>query len=435
MPLQLNGQNVETLSSDTGTYTWADVVALGSSNLITLATVGGRTLYRWTGILTLRGTSILNITNQTIELLDGRFSANESSTINFGAVSTYLGQTVYSGGCQLLISRNNDEGGSASDSLLSYTTGSDRSSTASKINIYNSVVSIRAGSNRSNLFVSAIYNSLLYVDSTDNGSLGSFCFLQGNGVLAGTKFTRLSIELAGSNIQVSGFETVLPKYAFLNYTGVRQSFSGVSSLTSTDYDFYVADNSPIDFVDSFVSLAKGHIQSFGSPVQQSRQLASQRIRIQSGGSPVQNVYIAYAGRTNVNGATAADGNFNCSLVWQETNLTGNPGGASFFAEPTPIADYSSYIREVRSYLHLGILENLTINSPLGTIAQPFSLSLSIDSGITQTNTTTVAAYSGVAHATNLITLSGSLCWLRLMTPGSSTGATTTVSRHLCESGS
>jgi hypothetical protein len=264
--------------------------------------------------ITLRGTSILNITNQTIELLDGRFSANESSTINFGAVSTYLGQTVYSGGCQLLISRNNDEGGSASDSLLSYTTGSDRSSTASKINIYNSVVSIRAGSNRSNLFVSAIYNSLLYVDSTDNGSLGSFCFLQGNGVLAGTKFTRLSIELAGSNIQVSGFETVLPKYAFLNYTGVRQSFSGVSSLTSLTM-ILCADNSR-----SICGLLcfpdKGAHQSVGSPVQQSRQLASRGSESSTSGSPVQMLYcLCWAHKYS--SVTVADGNFNCSLVWQE----------------------------------------------------------------------------------------------------------------------
>lgn len=411
MPLQLNGQDIETLTGDTGTYTWADVVALGSTNLTTLSTAGGRNFYRLTGTLTLRGTSTLNITNETIELLDGKFRANESSKINIGIASVVSGQNAYSGGCQLLISTNNNAGsdGAASASQLTYTTGDDRSSTTSAINIYNSVVSFKAGANRSNIFVSKIYNSLFYDDTTDTGSLGCFVFLQGGGVLANTKFTRLSIELAGSNISVQTFETVLPKYAFLNYTGARQSFSGVVSLTATDYDFYVQDNSPLDFIDSIVDLTNGHIQKFpASALLQSRRLASQFLKIQSGGVAIEGAYVAYAGRTSFNDVTNGSGLFSVNLVWQETNLSGDPGNFNFFSEPTPITDYSTYSREVRSYLHQAESESLTINSALGTASQPFIFTLIVDTGVTVTNTATVGAYSGIANATNLITLTGSL---------------------------
>ena len=399
MVLSLVTGGIQSDVADTGTYTWADVISLNSPSMTAQTAINGRIIYRWTGKLIMLGTSTLNITNQTIDLIDGQIRANGSSTINIGQITTVLSQLVYSGGCQLLISLGSDQGYDANNSNLSYTTGSDRSSTTSKINIYDSLIDIKAGAFRCNLFFSNIYNSLFYTDSGDTGS--SFVYLQTNSTLAKTRFTKISIELLGLGITVKDFETAIPTYGFMNFTGQRLSITGVISTTALTSDYCVQANSPFDFIDSTVDLTKGYVNSGGTQAQ-SRKLASQYIKIQSGLTAIANAYVSYTGHVNANIVTALDGLFNANLVFQETNIT----GSSYpYVNSLPIIDYSAYAREIRSYLHNGINESITVNSALGTINQPYIYALTVDSGITQTVQATAASVTGIAHAGNTITVS------------------------------
>ena len=113
MPLELVGQNIQSPVGDSGIYTWADVVALGSTYLTTHTAPSGEIFYRWIGNITLRGTSRLTITAITLELLGtsttfpGSISTTDSAIVTFGEKTiTVTGVVIYENGCTILITRS-----------------------------------------------------------------------------------------------------------------------------------------------------------------------------------------------------------------------------------------------------------------------------------------------------------------------------------------
>jgi hypothetical protein len=89
------------------------------------------------------------------------------------------------------------------------------------------------------------------------------------------------------------------------------------------------------------------------------------------------------------------------------NLPTDTGGYSSDAQ-LDVAVRQDYTRTIKSYLHLASEAAYTNNAQLGSSENPVTFGLLIDVGVTETNTTTVSAYSGITNATGSITLSGTL---------------------------
>ncbi|MBW4580717.1 MAG: hypothetical protein KME42_14220 [Tildeniella nuda ZEHNDER 1965/U140] len=430
MALQLaaNGFDIETLTGDAGTYTWADVVALGSTNLTSNTDTNGVTYYRWKGTITVGSTATLNILGINLELLGvstsqpGCIRATGSGTVNFGESVTVGSNIVYKNGCQLTISRlfYNSANNGVLYAALSYDTSS-RSSTGAKINLYATQIRARpdlvaAGIKRLDLFVSRIINTT--IESVDPAILtgaadakGTFAYLQPSGTMADSTIIYAATEFV-TTATLSGVNRI-----YQPYTGIV-AFSALditAAIIDSTYDYFSAKNSGIKVVNSpLVDLTKGLIYWVNAATVEATKIYTHDLKITDGGGNVNNAFVVYTGYSNLNNTSAPDGSVGrFRLVSERTNLgsgyyTGGGDYLSFFPTPIPTVSTSSYTRQIRSYLHQEEAETLTIDSQIGSTTLPSTIKLAVDAGITQTNTTTVGAYTGITNASALITLSGSL---------------------------
>lgn len=422
MPLQLSGQNIETPAGDSGTYTWADVVALGSTLLTAHTETSGKPMYRWSGTIFLRGTATLNILNITLEWLSkdstnkGRIVTEDSAVVNFGQVATVNGQTVYRQGCDLIFTSawNNS---SISDCFLAYHPTSD-TNTEGRINIYGCSLNFNFATNsrRGKIYISSLYSSYVWstgTPSTSSSSERNVVSFQPNGIISSSRLLYSTIECNGA-ATLSDVASIIPQVGAVNYVSQQRIvLSGFNPSGPTSAGYLNTRSSPFDFDDSpNVNLANAityRDDDYGTTTLNSRKRFSQYLKITDSGGSVSGVIVTYTGRTTATGTTGSDGLYSTILVTQETNLGGmtTPSNYSLYAQPVTVVDYSAYTLEVRSYLHLAVSESVSVAGTLGSSSQPFTRQLLLDSGVTQTNTVTVAGYSGVFHSSTTITISGS----------------------------
>ena len=415
MTVALSGQNI-VVSGAGAVHTWADVVALGSTRMTTVAQANGKTLYRWTGILTVQDTATLNIYDQVIEIVEsssftlGVFCCANSGIINFGQLATVGSSQVAQNGCEILVTINSFAYGSGADTSAIAYSRTNESSTTGRINFYGSRLSFSANGFSaiyiyklyiSNFIESDFFNHTPTVDSPNFGGVGVMLVSQPSGTFANSKIKSASLGPNSSPV-ISGLKMITPQKAVI----VLQAGLNISGVTVVEptYSYDIYDNSSVYFIDSGVDLTKGagNANTGTNPLAVNQ--ASQYLKITSGGSAISNAYVAYSGRTNANVTTPASGLANFTLNYEETNIPTGTGGA--IATPVAVVDYSSYTRVVRSYLHLALTEPVSVNAPLGSSANPYTVSLIGDAGITQTNTTTVAAYTGISCTTTTVSVSG-----------------------------
>lgn len=408
MALNLVGQDIETDAGDSGTYTWDDIVALGSTNLSTSIATNGKPFYRWVGRIWLRGTATLTATGKTIEL----FRANRS---------TSPGQIYVDDSAQFII-QNSTIIGTYYDFYFAadgtrYLLRSNTST--SQINAYESVFFLGTtdtntgeGNGHCEFQLNTIRNcAISSQQTTPNGdgyylgkSAGSITNLLLNGISLDVLYT--------APISIAGLRSYGGKFGASNwvYDGVEIRDFAVSG--SPTYDFYAPTTVYTTFIDSEIDLSRFLIMKFGSTLatDEYKKAASHSLRIRDSVGNVNNALVTYTGRTTVSDTSDSSGLVDeFVLIYEETDLQAqpNPGGDwSTYPLPLDLVDYSSYTREIRSYLHQPISESLTVGQKVGSATLPFDLQLVVDSGVTQTNTTTVSGYTGVSHTSTATTISG-----------------------------
>jgi hypothetical protein len=415
MPLQLSGQDIETPPGDSGTYTWADVVALGSTNLTTHAATSGESFYRWIGAITMRGTSRLNITNIALELLGvgtsapGAITAVDSALVVFGQKNTIGSGTVYENGCNITISRtfSDGAGGQMQYAPLAYS-ASNRSSTTARINIYGSTVNYRAAGSpdRIMVFLSAVEGCKVYCsESTYTTGLGGskiIHYMQSGGFIVDSNFNNISTEFAGPTT-VSSSKFIRAQRTFLNWAGSRITLRNVAAIEPREDNYFNGDrNSVFSFVDSAVDISRGSFYDSGGSLQ-NESVSSIFLRVVDSVTTgnVQDALVSYAGRTTASVATSSGGTVNFELITRETTGSGT-------SSPIATTDHSAYTFSIKSYLHKEVLRAETVNNTVGAPAIPSVLNITPDAGVTQANTSTVSGYSGVSHTAGAFALSGPL---------------------------
>lgn len=428
MVLSLTATGIQSEAADTGTYTWADVVALNSPFMTTHIQTSGRPLYRWTGVILIQGSAILNIELITLELLGtssgnpGIIQARGTANVNFGRKRTINSKPFYDRSCQLIVTRTRYLNAGAATAANDVATAplSCLLSGASAINIYASEVLISNPGNitdatkRVPLIVKALENTVVTNESIAVGS--ALCILAVGGSARNDGMfgialeaptptgiavakndlydSRLSVynESATTRLEVSDFEqnletVTIPTAAFFT--------NGVDYLNSPTY-----------------SLAQQQVfkNGTGTP-QEHRKTYSHDLRIKRGNANVENALVVYSGRTSASFTSASTGLVSqFKLVAEETNLAGyspQPNNFATYARPIPLIDYSAYTRQIRSYLDEAVLDPITVDSQVGSSTLPFSLALTLDAGITQVIQATAAAVTGISHTATTVTVSAS----------------------------
>lgn len=433
MPLQLDAvtQNISTPSGDTGTYTWADVVALNSTLMTSHTQAGGRTLYRWRGILIIRGTAVLNVLDEFIELLGndttnpGRIAADENAKINFGEETTVNGKIVHRKGCQILVTRafKSSVNNSHPRFVLSFFEGSSAiwfnegagSVQTAEVNLYGSCIRfspLNSTVNRVDIAITRAKSCLFQSTVSTPSWEGVVCYIRRGGAVDLVTLVQTDIEFYGINITFNAINTIEPISGILNWTNNRLPVRGFSAINPVR-SWRTNHKSAIDFIDSpNVTLSGGRVDREGSFVTplESRKIVSQNYKLVDAGGAVSGALISFAGRSNVSSTSNALGEVSeLLLIIEETNVGSlafpgsnyQPFGGS---APLPVIDYSAYVLEIKSYLHEPVRDTNAITSQVGSSTLPFTRQLVVDTGVTQANTTTVAAYTGITHTATTITV-------------------------------
>lgn len=431
MPLRLDANgNITTPSGDTGIYTWSDVVALNSPKMTIYGSAENYT-YRWTGILDIRGNSVLNILNQTIECYGtslttpGIIRATESGTINFGEKVVINGQTYTRKGCNITLTRTfyssiQDDTAYAS---LSYAAFYDqRFISTSSLNIYNTRIyssdsELIVGSEKAiKYFVSEVLDSTLVSFRQDNfdfynSIIKNTFFLTTNGTLKNTQIVNVTCDLLGvasiENVTLLGSLAGIRAYigAFLN-AATTVEVEGATTANNL-FDFFVDQATGINFINApNVNLVNGRVNGVSDtfPEVESKQLFTHNLQLKDSNGWVNNALVTYTGRSNINVTSNNSGLIPLiKLISKETNFSSLPFDFGYYP-PLPVVDYSTYVRTIKSYLHTEEIENLIVTSQIGTNTQPSVISLTIDVGITQTSTSIVQTYTGITHTASTITI-------------------------------
>jgi len=428
MVLSLTATGIQSDVADAGTYTWADVVALSSPFLTTHTQASGRPFYRWTGLLLIQGSATLNAWLIALELLGtsstnpGIIQARGTAKVNFGRKRTINSKPFYDRSCQIIVTRTRYLSASANAATDAPTAPLSNSlDGASSINIYNSQIAVGDINNitdstkRVYLILKSFENSSFVGERVPpfGGSNGALIGLSVNGscqnssmvngflevpnpsgiIFRGSGFydSGLSVynDAASNRLEVEGFEQNLE---FLPDPTAAYVTNGVDYLNSPNY-----------------SLANQLIYNFsGGTIQNHKKSYSHDLKIKSGVSNIQDALVVYTGRTNASFTSAVSGLVSqFKLIAQETDLASTSSNGTSYNKPLTLIDYSAYTRQIRSYLHENILETIAVDSQVGSPALPFTISLAVDSGITQTVQATAAAVTGIAHTASTITVSTS----------------------------
>lgn len=426
MSLQLDGDgNISTTIGDTSTYTWEDIVALNSSKLDVYGTT--RPFYRWRGLIEIGSTAILNIEEQNIELYGisntepGIIRAIDHGTINFGKKQIVNTKTEITKGCNVTITRlfSDTSGDRVTYSPLSFN-NNDRFNTTGKLNLYNT----RVFYNSINLitdpnpfaficiFVSYSENCIIQSQSKDSGSALNTIYFQTNGTITNIQSINVTIELLGTTT-INSIKTTTPYAGLVGYISpffnipIQLSVNEFTAINPTVF-YFVDQGTGITFINSpDVNLALGRINGIGENYfkEENKKAYTHNLQIIDNNGNVSNALVIYEGRSSINELSVNGLVPTIQLITEETIFASLPFPESYvYPIPLPTVDYSSYTRQIKSYLHLNKTETLVVNNKLGDIEVPAQISLTLDTAITQSNSTTVLAYTGITHTTSTITI-------------------------------
>jgi len=433
MVLSLTATGIQSDAADTGTYTWADVVALSSPFLTTHTQASGRTFYRWTGLMLIQGSATLNAWLIALELLGtsaanpGIIQARGTAKVNFARKRTLNSKPFYDKSCQLIVTRtrylNAGQVIIANDVPTAPLSGT--LDGISEVNIYGSEVfisdrnAITDTRKRVVLITKNFESNIFTCETSSTGMPDAENVPANNGAFVNNILTNTTIGAGGTtNLSISNnslYDSGLSAYAeTVTSLSVSNFAQNLDLMTQPTLCFYTNN---VNYINSSTySLAQQVIYrdtggGAGTTPSEHKKLYTHDLKISKGGAAVQNALVIYSGRTNANFTSSATGLVSqFLLVGQETNLVGyspQPNSFATYTVPIPIVDYSAYTRQVRSYLDVGIVESIVVDSQVGSSILPFTISLTVDSGITQTVQATAAAVSGIAHTATTITISTS----------------------------
>lgn len=423
MPLQLD-VNGNITANDSAVYTWQQVVALNSSKLDIYGD-SSKPIYRWRGTLDIINAT-LKIENIDVELYGisttepGIIRATGTGSIIFGNNEGLKPKN----GCNIKITRkfsNNSNNFSLYSPLTYCTTDNNKFNTAPKIKIFNSRVFISSltlmpeyGS-RIYIFVSEVRDSILGLEQLDDANEKKLGFyIQPNGILINSNVKSFGINLLSTTtidglISIdagSPLDTFAGAYYFAEtYFEISNAqFYGNANFYSRDQSSgYIFLNSPsIDLANGFVFAVEDYY-----PFAECKKSFSHDLKLVDTNGNVSGALVNYIGRTNLSYTSDLSGILpTFKVICQETNVQSLPfpGNYTSFTSPVPVVDYFVYTRQIKSYLHLAINETLIINSQIGNNELPFQYNLTIDAGITQSNTTTVSGYTGITNTTSAINI-------------------------------
>ena len=411
MVLSLTATGIQSDAADAGAYTWADVIALNSPKLIAHTTTNSKTIYRWTGLLVLNGTAILTINSQTVEFL--RLAVDGGSR----------GQVYLNNSAKLIIS--------SSTILVTYydfTYREDDSrcllrsqSATASIEIYESNIAFGAASNPINIsggskmeIQASLMRNCSCTVPDQSYETAIVKIKPDSSAISNTLLNLVDCSVNSTTATSANFSNI-SSYGALN---AFTNWGAANGLVLRDFrasgspvnDYFADTTTYTTFVDCGINLANGQVMKNNLVLAQGnyKKGASHNLKLTDSFGNISNALVRYIGRTNVSAVSSSGSVSEFILIFQETNLIGQPNpGLAFAVYPKPLAilDFSAYTREVRSYLHNGRSELITVGDKIGSIALPFEISLSVDSGITQTVQATAAAATGIAHTATAITVS------------------------------
>ena len=393
----------------TGTHTWADIVAAGSTNLTTFTPTNGATKYVWAGIITLDGAHTLNITNIELELF--RLSRLGSQR---GQIVVKNGSRVVFTRCSVLCTAY--DFGYAEDNTRSFL----RIENTSFIDLFETICGLRVSPSA----INSGSQSRIEIDisAVNNSSISSIGAVTGEGCSV-TKTTgdvdNLTLNQVGfgigftSPIAIKNVTIFSGLYGGINWTYnnfILRSFRATGNPT---HDWWSSNQIFTIFVDCTISLSNILVMRNDAALTTGdhKKGASHNLKlVNSSGVAIVGALVTYTGETNANATSDASGIVNeFILIHQRTNLAGMtlPGlGYQSYSKPLATVDLSAYSREIRSYAHQPLTQSITVGAQIGSPTLPFDFSLSTDLGVTQANTVTVGAYTGVSHTASATTISG-----------------------------
>lgn len=426
MAIALSGQNI--VISGSGNHTWAEVVALGSTDMVVAASaVAGKTLYRWSGIITVSGSCVLDIHDELIELLEksstpgtGQIRSIGTGIVNIGRKRTINSQAYYDKACTIIISRRRYTANKGQTQEVQIASLSCNPEDNSQVNVYGSTIifsnpeNISDSSKRIPIYTFKLENSTIYSPSRGSVDGPMFFSISDPGL---NRFTNVDYTKVGSG-RVSDLEFYNSSITVYLESPTRMILNRCiqnleTPLIPTIISFYLNQIDIVNATDFNFSSNSTVYKSGDSAPAEWRKIYTHNISAKnSDGSPAQGVLCSYSGRTNISQVSDSSGNFpTFELSGLETNFAGyspQPDAYETYALPIPTINYSNYSREIRSYLHSPLVEALTVDSQIGSPATPLTIRLNTDSGISQTNTTTVNGYSGITNTSTTITVSGTL---------------------------
>lgn len=394
MPLQLDTatQNISTASGDTGTYTWADVFALGSTAITKTGNV-----YFCAAQVRLASTSTLNITNENIEIT------------GTGYISGKINVTT----CRIIISAQ-------------YTQPTRYVSLGGDGAISDSCIILRATDQYASFAVNANTFTNCQIFGEDFASAGADVARKIN-LLAGTskkiyikKVKEVVLTLTTSKAEELSLLDVDDGVVNFN-TGETINLFEYSPLGTTRLHYKIGQGS-FRFVNSpDVTLAKGGVLNpsapafgWGGATPTAFQAVAHYLKIIDSTGGVSGASIVYSGYSTASLTSSAGGSVSeIILDIENTNAQNNINdyGQYNSGSISAITTVStpSYTRTIKSYGHEASSENFVLNksSSLGSSVSPVSVLLFVDEGVTQLNTATVAAYTGITHTPTTITVSQS----------------------------
>jgi hypothetical protein len=227
----------------------------------------------------------------------------------------------------------------------------------------------------------------------------------------------------------SGFFPLLRSYTIQNLTQVRPfrffsvssaspanlavSISGVPDLPNTVNLIGIGRTPSTDLaIVSFYNLARGtdyafDYTSFAPRYYRARLYQQVAFTVSnSAGSAIQSASVRVLGKSGStwSGTTNVSGQLTLDVELAQVDRSNNTGTVTYYSKNNNNTDVFGF--EIKSYLHLfssppdQVLKNIAVTNIPWTLFD--------DTGVTQTNTTTVGAYAGISHTTSAFTLSGTL---------------------------
>jgi hypothetical protein len=423
MALSLVGGNVEAAAADAGTYTWADVLAVGAAGIT--QTNGVTTINNVR--IRMRGTATLNITNQVIVCIvssvSATFLADGQSTIRFGAKATVSGRETYRDGCEITF-RSSLTSGDADRDYISMNFG------ASNAKIFCYATTIRAVRLSGNIRCDFWFTELIQSQVISDGwSEGVFIILYDAAICSKNIFFRTrAVEMAGTTVSSLAvadntfydcpatfqlFDTGATVYTIEGLDAV--GFGAIAGVVRGSFRFL----DPAATFTLSVDLMVADFTWVGGAFtpQTSYKSYSHTLKTSSSGSAINNALVTYTNATlgSLAQTTDASGLLATSFVLdvENTNNQYIADDNRYFTDPAAFPNITTistptWTREIRSYLHRQNTVTLTVSSKVGSTDFPFEIDLTVDDGVTESNTTTVGAYSGISNSTGAFTLSGTL---------------------------